>query len=232
MKELNQIKTESGLYSKIIDIFSKYYGFVKSFKSGLPVDKDGQAIPLYTYPAIEYLNSIDFSNKRIFEFGSGQSTLYWLRNSMFVASVEHNLEWFKKISSDLKGDANHQYFFSDKKNEYINSILEFSDDYFDVVIIDGSFSRYLCAKNTIDKIKKDGLIVLDNSDWYPESAKLIRDKTNFLQVDFYGFRPSKTNTAVTSLFFSREFNVISKTNRQPNYAIGGKEKQSTLDKEF
>ncbi|MFT6077672.1 MAG: hypothetical protein ACJATU_000882, partial [Rickettsiales bacterium] len=37
------------------------------------------------------------------------------------------------------------------------------------------------------------------------------------------------NSAVTSIFFSRESNLKSKSNRQPNHAIGGKIKHSKLD---
>jgi len=215
----------------INQIISDEYGFVKSADAGIPLDKNNNPIPLYTYPAIEYLISLDFVIKKIFEFGSGQSTIYWLSQNSEVVSVENNLKWVEKLATFLKEFPNHQYIFADKVDDYIGSILKFPDHHFDLIIIDGFFSRYLCAKNVISKIKKDGLVILDNSDWYPNTAKFLNESLNFIQIDFYGFRPSKQEAAVTSLFFSREFNFQNKFDRRPNYAIGGKIKHSTLDNE-
>jgi hypothetical protein len=204
-------------------IIADEYGFANSVRQNIPLDKNNHPLPLYTYPAIEYLNSINFKGKKIFEFGSGNSTIYWLEQGADVVSVEHNPNWIKE------GLENHQYVLAKKPEEYVNSILQFSDYFFDVIIIDGKFSRYLCAKNAVGKIKEDGLIILDNSDWYPNTAKFLKENLDFIQVDFYGLRPSKPEAAVTSLFFSRKSNLKGKSNRQPNYAIGGKIKHSSLD---
>lgn len=215
----------------ITDIIADDYGFLNSAKTNKPVDKNHNPIPLYTYPSIEYLNQFDFHHKRIFEFGSGNSTLYWLGQGADVVSVEHNQDWIDGLFLALKNFPNHQHIFANKKNKYINSILQFADFYFDLIIIDGAFSRYLCAKNVITKIKKNGLIILDNSDWYPNTAKFLKENLGFIQVDFYGFRACKIETATTSLFFSREFDWKCKVSRQPNYAIGGKIKHSQLDRD-
>lgn len=230
-KNISNIKIANNfIYLENINkIIADEYGFINSFKAGIPLDKNHNPIPLYTYPAIEYLNSFDFTNKKIFEFGSGQSTIYWLEQGANVVSVENDHKWVEKLSPTLKKFPHHQYIFADKSDQYINSIKKFADYYFDIIIIDGIFSRYLCAKNVILKIKKDGLVILDNSDWYPNTAKFLQENLNFIQVDFYGFRPSKPETAVTSLFFSRNFNFKNKFQRQPNYAIGGKIKHSSLD---
>jgi hypothetical protein len=227
---LSGFKNHSYL-EEISKIIADDYGFSNANKAGIPLDKNNNPIPLYTYPAIEYLASFNFINKKIFEFGSGQSTLYWLKQGGDVVSVEHNRGWVDKLSPALSEFTKHQYIFADKQDDYVNSILEFVDDYFDLIIIDGTFNRFLCAKNVITKIKKDGVIILDNSDWYPNTAKFLKENLNFIQVDFYGFRPSKPDAAVTSLFFSRDFNWQNKSDRQPNYAIGGKIKHSSLDGE-
>jgi hypothetical protein len=221
----------SSIYLENVNkIIADEYGFAVAADAGIPVDKNNNPLPLYTYPAIEYLDSFDFADKKIFEFGSGQSTLYWLGQGADVVSVENNQKWVDKISPNLIGK-NHQYIFANTQNSYVNSILEFPDSHFDLIIIDGIFSRYLCAKNVIAKIKKDGLVILDNSDWYPNTAKFLKENLDFIQVDFYGFRPSRPEAAVTSLFFSRNFNFKTKSSRQPNYAIGGKIKHSSLDGE-
>ena len=47
------------------------FGFLESSKNNAPVNGDGEVMPLYTYPCYEYLNSIDWSGSKVFEFGCG-----------------------------------------------------------------------------------------------------------------------------------------------------------------
>lgn len=47
------------------------YGQFKTIKNWDCIDREGNPIPWYTYPAIEFLNSLDFSNKSVFEYGGG-----------------------------------------------------------------------------------------------------------------------------------------------------------------
>ena len=213
----------------IISIIEDDYGYKNSLEKNLPIDKNNDPLPLYTYPAIEYLNSLDFSGAKIFEFGSGNSTLYWLSKKCQLVSVEHNKNWIEKLSNKISNKKNHQFLNANNHQDYANSINQFSDNYFDLIVIDGKYSRLMCAKNAIGKIKKDGIVILDNSDWYPNSAKLLRENFDSIQIDFYGLRPSKTNAAVTSFFISRNAKLKSNSLKQPNYALGGKNKHSQFD---
>ena len=52
--------------ANVVKILVEDYGFKKSANLNLPVDKDDKPLPLYTYPAIEYLNSLNFKNKFAF----------------------------------------------------------------------------------------------------------------------------------------------------------------------
>lgn len=58
-------------------ILASQYGQWRSARERMAVDTLGTAIPWYTYPAIEYLKSFDFKECDVFEFGSGNSSLYW-----------------------------------------------------------------------------------------------------------------------------------------------------------
>lgn len=214
-------------FANIAKIFIEEYGFKKSIEAALPFDQNGSPLPLYTYPAIEYLNSLDLKNKRIFEFGCGNSTLYFLQKEAIVTSVENNQIWFEKLSNEINKNQNHKLIFA-KKEEYINSILG-EEGKFDIIVIDGSENRLKSTANALKKIKEDGVIIVDNSDWFENSTKLIRDSLDFIQIDFYGFRPSKSNTSVTSLFLSRKVNLKTITPKQPNFAIGGVKRHSNND---
>jgi hypothetical protein len=46
------------------------------------------------------------------------------------------------------------------------------------------------------------MIIFDNTDWYPNSTRLIREK-GFHQVDFNGFGPINNYCWTTSIFFNK-----------------------------
>src|SRR6185503_19485637 len=62
-------------------------------------------------------------------------------------------------------------------------------------------------------LKTGGMIVLDNSDWLPRSAQLLRD-SGLIEVDMTGLVPLAGHTQTTSLFFDRAF-AFAPRGRQP-----------------
>ena len=63
------------------------YAQYQTIKNWDCVDKFGNKIPWYTYSAIEFLNNLDFSEKSMFEFGSGTSSIYWAKKANEVISI-------------------------------------------------------------------------------------------------------------------------------------------------
>ncbi|MGC1360796.1 MAG: hypothetical protein WA826_06450, partial [Silvibacterium sp.] len=61
------------------------------------VSKNGEPIPWYTYPIIDFLSDRDFKNKNILEFGGGQSTLWWAKRARRVVTFEGKREWHDRI---------------------------------------------------------------------------------------------------------------------------------------
>ena len=191
------------------------FGQFKSIQQQECVDKMNQAIPWYTYPAIEYIKQLDFSSKRIFEYGSGNSSVFWSKRCLFLVSVEDNQEWYNKIKPKLP--YNTEYNFFEDKERYANHILNFEEK-FDVIIIDGKH-RYECAVASKNKIKDNGLIILDNSDWFEKTAQYLRS-LNTIQADMAGFGPINPYTWTTSFFFTRKFDFPLAGDRQPMHGIG------------
>lgn len=187
----------------------------KSIKQGLPINSDDNEIPWYTYPAIEYLTQLDFSQKSIFEFGSGNSSIFWAKRSKNIISVEHDKNWYKTIAK--KKLNNQEILLLEKKDDYINALKKI-DKKFDIIIIDAKY-RYECVKHVVEYLEDDGFIILDNSDWYPEAAEILRNK-NLIQVDFAGFGPTNGYAWVTTLLLSRKCNLIP-LNKQPRHCVGG-----------
>lgn len=61
-----------------------------------PEDEDG-VTPWMTFPAIAFLKDIVSKNSKVFEYGSGYSTLFFNRIAGETVSVEHNQVWMAKV---------------------------------------------------------------------------------------------------------------------------------------
>ena len=192
------------------------YGHFLTTLNGSCIDKNGDPIPWYTYPSIEYLNQFDFSEKSVFEYGSGNSSLFWAKRAGKVISVEGDKSWYEKVSK-MNSFENLSFIFAEDKVSYISSIDGFTG--FDIIVIDG-YHRKECADYAIKKLNPGGFIILDNSNRYPEIAEFIRSKINPIQVDMKGFTPINFYTSTTSLFLSRDFNMLAYNDRQPTPSIG------------
>jgi hypothetical protein len=206
------IRTELKILKKICI----NYGHLKSVKKSMSIDRHDKPIPWYTYPSIEFLKQFDYSQKVIFEWGSGNSSLFWAKLAKYVYSVEDNQAWFNNINSDNKNN-NMKLYFKTNAEEYVNIISEFGFN-FDVIVIDASH-RQKCADIAGKFLNDGGLIIFDNSDRYPQTCKKLRETNDLIQVDFSGFSPINDYTHTTSLFFDRKFNFKPEGN-QPVHSLG------------
>jgi hypothetical protein len=190
------------------------YAHVKSVLTGSCIDAQQQPIPWYTYPAIEYLKQLDFGNSAVFEYGSGHSTLFWAARARRVVSVEDDEVWYRRISGSLPDNC--ELILQPDLRAYAETIKQYYGG-FDVVVVDGAArggTRLRCSRAALTRLRAGGLIILDNSDWLPESARLLRD-ADLIQVDMTGFVPIGAHTQTTSFFFHREFRRQPRGNRQP-----------------
>ncbi|WP_019867360.1 O-methyltransferase [Methylovulum miyakonense] len=190
------------------------YGQFKTIRQWECVDITNAKIPWYTYPAIEYLDNIDFSNKIVFEYGSGNSSCYWAKKARSVFSVEHNKDWYEKIKKDVA--INQKIYFCENENEYLDAINKIPEK-FDVIIIDGIY-REKCAQIVQEHLSDSGIVILDNADWYKETSSFLREKLDLLEIDFHGFGPINNYTWTTSIFFTRNARFRPLNNSQPHYS--------------
>lgn len=148
--------------ARILLIMHREHGHVNR-RNGFPVSGRGEYQPWLTYPLIEYLKGFDFSQKRIFEFGAGASTLFWASRARCVESVELDRRWFNSLVKIVPSNVvlNHQ---SDEIS-YAQKIIE-ADGQFDVIVVDGA-ERYRSAEAALEKLIPGGMIILDNAEWYP-----------------------------------------------------------------
>ena len=189
-------------------------------RTGSSVDRNGEAIPWYTYPAIEFLQQLDLSNRTVFEYGSGNSTLFWAARAARVVTVEDDERWSKDLTA--KVPANCVVLQEADLHRFVDSIHRYPEG-FDIIAVDGPArgrTRFKCANAALQRLKPGGMIILDNADWLPDSAQLLRN-ADLLQVDMSGFFPIGDHTQTTSFFFHRESRFGSKSTRQPVPSVGG-----------
>lgn len=214
IKLLSILKDKTSFVTGASKILELDYGHQKSVKAQQAVDQNDNPIPWFTYPAIDYLDQLDFKNLIMLEWGSGNSSLFFAPRVNKLFSVEHNEEWFKRVKS--LNIANHQMSLSNTA-EYASTGKRF-DTLFDIILIDG-IERSACSVVAPSLLKPTGFIILDNSDRHPDVAQRLRGK-DFIQVDFHGFGPINEYTWTTSLFLMRGF-TCEPLNDQPKIPTGG-----------
>ena len=97
---------------------------------------------------------------------------------------------------------NVSYRLTSLENIY-KCLIKFKSD--DWLLIDFAgrrtkFIQNLC-KFSVDKIPSQ--IILDNSEWYRNGAKILIDK-GYIEIPFYGFNNSTVATCCTSLFLLKD----------------------------
>jgi hypothetical protein len=83
----------------IIDLHFSYLknsGWIESKQRNIPYANE-RFIPWTSFPFIYYIDSIDLSNFRFLEFGSGSSTLYFTNKVKYLISIEFDDLYIKKI---------------------------------------------------------------------------------------------------------------------------------------
>lgn len=198
-----------------LPIYEKKWGHERSRHLRRPVDGNGDPLPWFTYPAIEYIQQLDLSDLVVFEWGSGNSSLFFADRVKQITSVESDRDWFETISKKKKDNQTLVYV---EEGDSYPAYISKTKDLYDIIIIDGKL-RASCAEEAIKHIKPDGLIILDNSDRHPDISSRLREK-DLIQVDMHGLGPVNNYTWTTTFFFRRSYRFRAK-NIQPVIPLGG-----------
>lgn len=175
----------------ILDLVRFYGTWKRSLANGANPLRD--ELPWLTFAVIRFLEQTLTKNMRVFEYGSGGSTLFLAKRVKELVSVEQDPKWAERVEKmiEKKGYKNcslylvepvidsdylnrdpsdpdgyvsaFQHYEGKSFKEYVSIIDKYPDNYFDFVIIDGR-ARPSCFMHAVRKVKKMGFIVLDNSE--------------------------------------------------------------------
>ena len=174
-------------------------GWFRSRKSQSVVDAEGRPLPWMTYPFLQFITPRVSKHWIVFEYGMGNSTLWWSERVASVHSVEHDLTWFQSICARIPNNVDAR-FFPERSHEYV-SAPQFAGKKYNVICIDGR-RRNESVVHSINCLTEDGVIVWDNTERhrYEEGiAKLL--SFGFKKIDFWGMSPTITNNSCTSIFY-------------------------------
>ena len=135
-------------------------------------------VPWITRDAVEMLETFLDKTQNGFEWGSGNGTLWLLKRSKSLTSVEHHRAWADGVRAKLDQAGVHNADYRHvEESRYVDVIDEFPDGHFDYVIVDGLF-RDIATEKSIPKLRSGGLLVIDNVNWYlPSESATPQSRT-------------------------------------------------------
>lgn len=170
-------------------------GWSRSRSEMRSVDAEGKPIPWITYPAIRFLEPRVQKSFKVFEFGSGASTLWWAERVSRIDPVEHDQEWRDRVASSLPANAFLKFADGDA---YVQGA---QGGQYDIIVIDG-IRRPECGMSSVSSLAPGGVILWDNTDEVADGAgHLAMEENDFKRLDFWGFGPLMVRESCTSIFY-------------------------------
>ncbi len=181
--------------------FSLQTGHWTSSLKRRAISPAGDALPWYTYAAIDFLRLRTFADQNVLEFGGGQSTLWWAQRARSVLTIEENAEWYGELKGRIPAnvDLRHVPLEREPRNAApLKAVMDSSPaGKFDVIVIDGHL-REEATVLAFDYLAPGGAIICDNSEGY-SFDRLTADVPSCSRVDFYGFAPGVSRRHCTSI---------------------------------
>ena len=175
-------------------------GWVRSVITNEIVDKSNSPIPWVTYPFIDFIERRLTPQMELFEYGSGNSTLYYSKRVARVYSVENDNIWYERIKNSMPENVNLFYCELENDGDYCRYAAK-TNRKFDLIIVDGR-DRVNCCVNSIDVLSPAGVIVLDDSERkeYTSAISLLTER-GFKKIDFWGIAPTVNYLKCTTVFY-------------------------------
>jgi hypothetical protein len=175
-------------------------GWFEAFRTKSAIDQDGNPIAWVTYSFIDFIKEKISKDLDIFEFGSGNSTIFYAGLAKSVYSVEHDKEWFEKSSQIKLPNVNMIHCDLTPGGDYSKSAGT-TGKKFHMIIVDGR-DRVNCCKQAIHSLTEDGVVVLDDSERteYTEAHDFFR-ANGFKHLPFSGMAPGAIVSKCTSVFY-------------------------------
>jgi hypothetical protein len=191
--------------------------YLRSLLPGKSALADG--VPMMPFGAIAWLRAYVRPGMKVFEYGSGGSTIFFASHVGQIVSVEHDPEWYERTAERLgplppdnssyvlqppDEGANAEFGSTDERyrsmnfESYVKTIDDYADEHFDLVVVDGR-ARTACVLRALPKIRRGRFLLLDDSyrsEYSPAMAALAGQR----RTDFRGLAPYNTDLGQTTVW--------------------------------
>lgn len=158
-------------------------------------------IPWMVYDSIDFLRSLVSPGCRVFEYGSGGSTVFLAALGAVGVSVEHDVTWAEAVSHELtvrslkprwdimtvpatpRASAADEGFTSMSPHyaglaftTYVRAVESYPERHFDVIVIDGR-ARNACMRHAAPHVRPGGVLLVDNTErkeYWPQLGAMVR----------------------------------------------------------
>jgi hypothetical protein len=157
--------------------------------------------PLLTWPFLDFLSTVDVSAIDLVELGAGNSTLAFAGIFRRVTAYENNQAWLDVLAGRLPANASLKYFAGETLDPATVDVQAG-----DWLLVDFAGKRTRFLKQLLALKRPADLpvaIVLDNSDWYRNGARLLA-AAGYAEIPFFGMKSGQTWISCTSLFIIPE----------------------------
>lgn len=181
-------------------------GWFKSFHAQQSIDLAGKPLPWLNYAFIKFLAPRLLPTMQVFEYGSGNSTLWFASKVGKIKSVEHDQTWITKLQTRLPNNAQVVFQSLDNKEAYIHEVGK-AQTLYDLIIVDGR-ERNRCVEACLPCLSANGVIILDNAEresYLPARQMLITQ--GFRCLEFWGMPVGTANNSCTALYY-KDNNIL------------------------
>ena len=164
-----------------------------------------QAVPWFTYGAVDFADQNVSPISKVLELGGGGSTRYWLERGNEVVTVESSSRWVEQMKDNLS-DEYKNWTCVHLPSISPETLTVLADEKFDVIVNDfNGGERGAVALWMLEHLQDDGLIIWDNTDRTNYKSGIEKlEEAGLGQLSFFGLGPVNTYASQTS-FFSRRF---------------------------
>lgn len=188
-----------GLLQLNVKSYLKEVGWFRSFRTKMPVDKDGNPLAWYCYSFLDFLEPRLKSDFKVFEYGAGFSTLWYGKKVNLVHSVEGDKSWVDILKPKLLQNSS-LVFHEVSSEDYVECSASFEEKY-DIIVVDGR-RRVDCIRNSVVNLTDRGVLILDNSDReeYLPGIELLKG-LGYKQIQICGLGPITSHVTCSSVFY-------------------------------
>ena len=182
-------------------------------------------VPWITFGARRHPEQTLAAGARVFEYGAGGSTLFFLDRGCTVTTVDHDAAWLDRVRAQVRPEApwtfhhvppcpahdddrDYRSWFPRYRGPSFREYVHVLDDYppgtFDVVMVDGR-ARGPCLAVASRLIAADGLRILDNSERPRYAASIAAvERDGWRAAHFHGPGPYVIKEFWNTTLFTRD----------------------------